>query len=344
MQELRRRLAVATAAIFLVIGVGTGVFYWLGAGHWSVFECFYCTVITLTTVGYSEVLPGFAEVEYARPFTVALIFAGVGTFLYFASTLTAIIIEGDLQRAFKETRMRKNIDKLKNHIIVCGVGSTGRHVLSELAEYGIDHVLIDIDPEAVEAYREGDPSAFSLIGDATDDDILQRANLGSARGLVAALANDKDNLYLTISARQANPTMRIVARGSDLRVLEKLRKAGADTVVSPNYIGGLRMVSEFLRPQVVRFLDEMRRDRSKTRIDEVEICEHSSFDGRSLREIDFRRSTDVLVLAVRVPNVDGYTYNPRADFVLKSGMTLVVLGPIPQVEELRHQVDSGASA
>ena len=102
-------------------------------------------------------------------------------------------------------------------------------------EYGVDAVLIDIDPEAVETYRESNPNAFSLIGDATDDDVLERANIGSARALIAALANDKDNLYLTISARQANPTMRIVARGSDLRVLEKLRKAGADTVVSPNY-------------------------------------------------------------------------------------------------------------
>jgi voltage-gated potassium channel len=343
-EELRRRLAAASVAIVLVIAIGTGGLYYLGAGYWTVFDCFYYTVITLTTVGFSEVLPGIADVEYARPFTIALIITGVGTFLYFASTLTAMIIEGDLQRAFKETRMHKNIDKLKNHIIVCGVGSTGRHVLNELSEYGVDAVLIDIDPEAVEAYRESiNGKAFSLVGDATDDDVLERANIASARGLVAALARDKDNLYLTISARQANPSMRIVARGSDLRVLEKLRKAGADTVVSPNYIGGLRMVTELLRPKVVRFLDEMRRDKSKTRIDEVEICENSSFDGHSLRDIDFRSSNDVLVLAVRVPHVDGYTYNPGADFVLKSGMTLVVLGPIPQVQELRHLADSQAS-
>lgn len=330
-------------AILAVFAVGTGGFYWLGAGHdWSVFDCFYYTVITLTTVGYSEVLPDIAEVQYARPFTVALIITGVGTFLYFASTLTAIIIEGDLQRAFKDSRMHKNIDKLKNHIIVCGVGSTGRHVLQELQEYGIDTVLIDIDSEAVEAFRETGEYPHSLTGDATDDHILERANVGAARGLVAALANDKDNLYLTISARQANPSMRIVARGSDLRVLEKLRKAGADTVVSPNYIGGLRMVTELLRPKVVRFLDEMRRDKSKTRIDEVEICENSSFDGHSLKDIEFRKSTDVLVLAVRVPEVEGYSYNPGADFVLKSGMTLVVMGPISQVEELRQQADSCA--
>jgi voltage-gated potassium channel len=239
--------------------------------------------------------------------------------------------------------MHKNIDKLKDHIIVCGAGSTGRHVLTELEEYGIAAVLIDIDPEAVDAYRETNPKGYSLVGDATDDHQLERANIACARGLVAALASDKDNLYLTLSARQFNPKMRIVARGSDLRVLEKLKKAGADTVVSPNYIGGLRMVSELLRPKVVRFLDEMRRDKSMTRIDEVDICEDSRFAGRSLRDMDIRKATDLLVLAVRVPNEDGYTYNPGADFILKAGMTLVVLGPIHEVDDLRKQADSSVS-
>ena len=341
MEELRTRLAAASAAIFFVLGAGTLGFYLLGNGRWAPFDCLYMTVITLTTVGFSEVLPGFADVEYARHFTMMLIVLGMGTFLYFASTLTAIIIEGDLQRAFKETRMHKTIDRLKNHIIVCGVGSTGRHVLKELAEYNIQTVLIDIDPEAVALHREMFPHAMCITGDATDDDVLAKANIASARGIVAAMANDKENLYLTISAREANPTVRIVARGSDLRVLEKLRKAGADTVVSPNYIGGLRMVSELLRPKVVRFLDEMRRDRSKTRIEEVDIPDDSCFAGHSLREIDFRQSTDLLVLAVRVPEISGYAYNPSADFVLRSGMTLVVLGPIHQVEELRKQACEG---
>ncbi|MCP4445500.1 MAG: potassium channel protein [Myxococcales bacterium] len=336
MQELRTRLAAASLAILLVVGMGALGFYVIGEGRWEPFDCLYMTVITLTTVGFSEVLPGFEETQYARHFTMILIVTGVGTFLYFVSTLTAMIIEGDLQRAFKETRMHKTIDKLKEHIIVCGVGSTGRHVLKELAEYGIQTVLIDIDPDAIAFHRETYPQAMCLLGDATDDDVLAKANIKSARGIVAAMANDKENLYLTISAREANPDVRIVARGSDLRVLEKLRKAGADTVVSPNYIGGLRMVSELLRPKVVRFLDEMRRDRSKTRIEEVDIPQGSSFAGRSLLDMDFRNITDLLVLAVRVPE-SGYQYNPNADFVLESGMTLVVLGPISQVYDLRKQ-------
>ncbi len=340
MEELRRRLEIASLAILLVVGGGSLGYYLIGGGRWTVFDCFYMTIISLTTVGFSEVLPGFSEVEFAREFTVVLIVVGVGTFLYFASTLTATIIEGDLQRALKETRMHRKIDKLKDHIIVAGAGSTGRHVLEELIDHGIPVVLIDIDPDVVHLYKESMSDSLCLVGDATDDDVLVKANIKSAKGIVAALADDKDNLYLTISAREMNTKIRIVARGSDLRVLKKLRKAGADTVVSPNYIGGLRMVSELLRPKAVRFLDDLRRDRHKTGINEVLVPEGSDFIGKSLLALDFRKKSDLLVLAVRDTHDDEYTYNPSADFVLQAGMTLVVLGPNEQVGELRHQAGS----
>ncbi len=336
MEELRGRLVAASLAILFVVAGGSYGYFVIGHGMWSPFDCFYMTIITLTTVGFSEVLPGFETAQYAREFTVVLIVIGVGTFLYFASTLTAIIIEGDLQRALKETRMHRNIDKLSNHIIVAGAGSTGRHVLKELADYKIPTVLIDIDAEAVAMYRETLPNALCFVGDATDDLVLEKANIKSARGIVAALADDKDNLYLTMSAREANANVRIVARGSDLRVLGKLRKAGADTVVSPNRIGGLRMVSEMIRPKAVRFLDDMRRDRSQTGIDEVDVPEGSIFEGRSLMETDFRKKSNLLVLAVRDAQ-GSYVYNPSAQFVLQSGMTLIVLGAIAEVAELRRK-------
>jgi voltage-gated potassium channel len=149
------------------------------------------------------------------------------------------------------------------------------------------------------------------------------------------MADDKDNLFVVVSARQNNPQARIVARGSDLQVLAKLRKAGADHVVSPNYIGGLRMVSELIRPEVVKFLDEMRRDRARVRIDEVAIPPDSPFGGQSLANLEIRKNSELLVLAVHEPGKDGYHFNPRADFRLNGGMTLVVLGPLREVEELR---------
>jgi voltage-gated potassium channel len=202
--------------------------------------------------------------------------------------------------------------------------------------------MIDTDVDRLEHLAEdyrGHQLKY-LVGDATDDHILEDAQLESCRGLVAALANDKDNLFLVVSARQANPGARIVARGSSLSMLDKLNKAGASAVVSPNYIGGLRMVSELLRPQVVRFLDEMLRDpRSDMRIDEVEVAEGSAIADKALRDTRIRDETEVLVLAAKDKH-GVYLFNPSADFVVEPGITLVVLGPVSQVSVLRKMAGS----
>ena len=176
------------------------------------------TIITLTTVGFSETLVGMEQVEHARTLTVALLVFGTGTVVYFVSTLTAIIIEGDLKRALRHTRMRKQIQKLEQHVIVCGAGSTGTHAIQELVEYEVPIVAIDLDAARLEHLAEIHPSEYFkyIVGDATDDRVLEQANVPGARGIVAAMASDKDNLYLTVSARQANRRCRIVARASGL--------------------------------------------------------------------------------------------------------------------------------
>jgi voltage-gated potassium channel len=343
MQELRARLAAGFAVLALTLAAGTVGYYLLGDGMWKPFDCFYMTIITITTVGYGETLKNMDKVEHARALTVMLLVFGTGTVVYFASTLTAMIIEGDIRRALRRTRMKKQILKLKDHVIVCGAGSTGSHSIQELIEYEIPTVAIDTDQARLEHMAELYPQSLFryIVGDATDDDVLAEANLPEARGVVAALHHDKDNLFVVVSARQENARARIVARGSELQILDKLRKAGADTVVSPNYIGGLRMVSELLRPQVVRFLDEMRRDKAKVRIEEVDIPDGSPLGGKSLGQSGIRgKVADVLVLAVQVRGKDGYHYNPGADFILGGGMTLVVLGPLSQVEQLRGMARS----
>lgn len=338
MQDLQARLLAGFAVLALMLAAGTVGYYLLGDGMWTPFDCFYMTIITITTVGYGETLANMDKVEHARALTVVLLVFGTGTVVYFASTLTALIIEGDLRRALRRTRMRKQILKLSDHVIVCGAGSTGSHSIEELIEYQIPTVAIDTDQIKLEHLAERFPSSLFkyIVGDATDDDVLAEANLPDARGVVAALHSDKDNLFVVVSARQENPKARIIARGSELQILDKLRKAGADTVVSPNYIGGLRMVSALIRPQVVKFLDEMRKDKAKVRIEEVDIPAGSPLAGKTLAQSAIRtEAADVLVLAAQIHGQEGYRYNPGGDFMLDGGMTLVVLGPLAQVDQLR---------
>jgi voltage-gated potassium channel len=195
-------------------------------------------------------------------------------------------------------------------------------------------VAIEQDADRLQAIEEDHPGNFLYIqGDCTDDEVLADANIQHARGLVAAMASDKDNLYLVVTARQINPTVRIVARGSDLQVVEKLKKAGADTVVSPSFIGGMRMVSELIRPEVVRFLDVMLKDPRNYRIEEVALPEGSRFHGQTVGA-HVERTADVSVLAVHTGKGE-YIYNPADDFQLRQGMTLVVLGPMDEVIRLR---------
>ncbi|HSR99728.1 MAG TPA: potassium channel protein [Kofleriaceae bacterium] len=336
--SLTKRLAAGLALlVIVVIGGGFG-YYLIGRGAWAFADCVYMTVITVTTVGYGEVLSNMDRVEYARGFTIVLLVFGTGSIVYFASTITAFIIEGDLRSVLFASRLKKRMKRMKDHVVVCGAGSTGRHVIEELLATGTPVVAIDVREAELRDIAEKFPKAeFTyLVGDATDDDVIAQASLERARGLVAALSSDKDNLYLTVSGRQISPGVRIVARCAELTHVEKIRRSGADAVVSPNFIGGMRLVSELLRPAVVRFLDDMLRDRRATfRIEEIRLGERVTELGGTLRDAKIRERFGMTVLAVRASDNQSWVYNPDAREKLGPGMTLVVLGSAEQVAELR---------
>ena len=340
MPSLGKRLLTGFVGMIVVV-FGGGVGYWLiGDGRWTFGDCLYMTVITVTTVGYGEILEGMDKVEFARGFTTILLVFGTGILVFFASTITAFIIEGDLRNVLFASRMKKRMRRMHEHIIVCGAGSTGRNVIEELLKTGVAVAAIDTAETELRVIADKYPGAeFSyVVGDATDDDVIAQVNLANARGIVAALSSDKDNLYLTVSARQANPAIRIVARCAELTHVEKIKRSGADAVVSPNFIGGMRLVSEMLRPAVVRFLDDMLRDkRVPYRIEEIKLGDGARSLGATLRDARIRERFGMTVLAARAGDNVSWIYNPDAGEPLAAGMTLVVLGSPDQVATLRRE-------
>lgn len=338
----KRLLAGLLLLVGTVLGGAVG-YYLIGAGKWSFLDCLYMTVITVTTVGYGETLDGMDKVEHARNFTMLLLLFGTGSIVFFASMVTAFIVEGDLKNVLFANKLKKRMKRMKGHVIVCGAGSTGRNVIEELLKMGRAVIAVDVNEDLLKEMADRYPKAeyAYIVGDATDDDIQTQINIKDARGLVAALSSDKDNLYLTVSARQDNPDVRIVARCAEMSHVDKLKKAGADAVVSPNYIGGLRLVSEMVRPSVVRFLDEMMRDtRAAYRIEEITLGDGMAELGTSLRDARIRERYGMTVLAVRPRDEAAWTYNPDADVKLAPGTTLVVLGSAEQVNKLRSATRS----
>ena len=340
---LRNRLLAGFFAMLVVVAGGTFGYWWLGGGRWPLHDCLYMTVITVTTTGYGETLPGMDTAPYVRTFTMVLLVFGAGVLVYFASMITAFVVEGDLRNVLSASRMKKRIRRMKDHFVVCGAGSTGRHIINELLTTGHRVIAIDTNDTELREIAAAYPKAeFSfVVGDATDDDTLGQVNLAAAKGLAAALSNDKDNLYLVVATRQISSAARVIARCSELTHVDKLKRAGADAVVSPNFIGGMRMVSELVRPSVVKFLDEMLRDKSAPmRIEEILIASGSRLDDVSLRDADIRGKHGMSVLAVRASSTASWEYNPPPERTLRAGAILVVMGSADQVQGLRKSGDA----
>jgi voltage-gated potassium channel len=324
--ESAARLLVRTAGLIAVVFVVGVVGYALiGGPRHGLVDAVYMTLITLTTVGYGEVID-LSGNPAGRVFTMLLLVAGVGSFVYFFSNLTAFMVEGHLDRLLTSRRMKKRIADHHNHFIVCGAGSTGRHVVRELLETERPLVVVDEDEDRLRVLGEELGREFPVVvGDATDDDTLKEAGVERAGGLVACIANDKDNLIVTVSARLLNPDLRIICRCIEEKVRAKIEQAGADAVVSPNMIGGLRIVSELVRPRVVSFLDTMLRDRQEgLRVEECLVDEASAFVGESLGDVRARGVVDVLIVAVR--QADGsWSFNPRDEVTLAAGMSIIFM-------------------
>jgi voltage-gated potassium channel len=339
-----RRLVVALLVLMTLVAVGATGYWALGHGRWTYDECVYMTVITLSTVGFGE-LSQMHDVPGARPLTLALIVSGVGALAYVQGNLTALLVEGVIGQVLRRNRMRKAIAKIERHVVVAGAGSTGKHVIEELVATSTPFVVIDRDLAHLERLSLDLVGGRMLYvhGDATDDHTLVDAGIERAMGVVAALTHDKDNLFVTLSARSLNASARIVSKIVEDRADAKMLKAGASSVVNPAQIGGRRMASELVRPEVNEFLDQMLRDKTKNlRIEEAIVPEASSLVGTSLKDSPIRRETKLLVIAVR-DKERSFVYNPDPEHIIDGGTTLIVMGDADSVLKLRKILDESVA-
>jgi voltage-gated potassium channel len=306
--------------IFLAVEVIGSTGFWIVSGYKaSLLDCVYMTFITVATIGFGETID-LTHSPGGRIFLMAIAMAGIANVTYATSKLTAFILETDINEALRRRRMQDNIDALNKHYIVCGVGRVGGNVAHELIVTDRTFVGIEEAPAAIEIFKEKYPRAIIIHGDCSDDDVLLRAGIKRAAGVFAVTGDDGKNLLITLSAKQLNPDARVVARIHDVRNSEKLKRVGADAIVSPDFTGGMRIASSMLRPAVVSFLDEMLRTDDRLRVEEVVVP--AAFVQRSLAEA-VPADTGYVVLAVRAGS--GWQFNPPADFALQPGHVLVAM-------------------
>ena len=310
-----------------------------GRGH-SWLDALYMTTITLTTTGYREVID-ITEHPSAMVFTIILLLFGATAVVVTASMITAYVVEGDLTAGFRRRRMQRQIDAMRAHTIVCGAGQTGSAVVRELVSIQRPCLAIESSAERAAVFERQFPGVPVLVGDCTDDEVLTQAGISHASGVVVCTDDDKVALVTTVLARQMAPMARVVARAVDDKAAGRLRQSGADATVSPGNIGGLRMASELLRPNVVTFLDQMLRDENRNlRIEEVRVEQGSSLDGRPVEALRLHEyGTGLLLLAMRVRD-GSYLFNPPASTEVNGGCHLIVMGDPASV--LRVQ-QAGAS-
>ena len=303
---------------------------------WQLLDAVYMTVITLTTAGHDDLEMS----DRGRIFTILLLAVGIVVFTYSVTIATAFLIEGQLQSFFRQQKMSRTVDKLSDHYIICGLGDTGVHVLDEMLKAEVDFVGIEFKEERL--IHLTDTRNFPYLhGDATDDELLIRAGIARARGLVTCLSRDQDNLFVVISARKLNPHLRIASKAVEDNSPGKLIIAGADEVVLPDHIGGLRLASGILQPQLVGFLDNITQNQDGAQFTESVIQKDAPLDRISLKAASIRDQTGLVVIAIR-DNDGTFLYNPPGDKKMVAGEALLVIANRKQLQTL-HKLTGDSS-
>jgi len=334
MKAAFQRVLLLLGLIAALLVMGTIAFHLIEG--WTLFDGFYMTLMTLTTVGFGEIHPLSLN---GRIVASLLMLAGVAAVFISVGVMVDLIIKLELADYFGRKRRQHMLEKLSNHYIVCGAGRVGRSVVRELRRSGVPLLLIDTDGQRAEwAIHDGIPT---LIADATQDETLRKANISSAKGLVAAIGNDAENVYVTLSAHVLNPNLIITARATDEQAEEKLRRAGATTVFTPYTFIGHRLAQAMLRPHVLNFLDVASAFSQGSELtietEQLYITPASPLCGRSLEDADVRQAYGVIVLALKKA-AGTMMFNPDAKMKLEGGDVLIAIGERAQLKRIGEEL------
>ncbi len=320
----KKRLIASLTVFVLVFVLGVAGFKLIGGPDWTIMDAVYMTVITVATIGYGEVHDLSAS-PGARAFAVIYIILCLGTIAFAVSSITAFVVEGELRHLIGRRKMEKAIARIAHHFIVCGSDETAQTIVRELLQTKKPFVVVDPSEEKVARMREMGP-ILRVQGDPSEDEVLVKAGIARARGIICSLSTDEANLFVLVTAKGLNPAVRVVAKGIDVRSHPKMKKAGADSVISPDFIGGMRMVSEMVRPATTTFLDLMLRERDRVlRFDEVTIPSGSPLAGKTVGEAAFESRTGALFVARRRGGGKDFEFNPGNSAVLEAGDVLVFI-------------------
>ncbi|UCH14540.1 MAG: potassium channel protein [Bacteroidales bacterium] len=326
------------ALTLLITAISIGVAGYMVIEGWSFPKAFYMTIITVATVGFREVEPLSTVGMY---FTTFLIVSSFGIFAYAVTTFIRYVVDGTFRHIFKDTRVKRKIRKLKNHVIVCGYGRNGKQAVHELMDHKVPVVIVENNETAMEMILD-DPNLLYVYGDATKDEVLEMCYINNAKALITTLPVDADNLLVVLTAREINPTLTIISRGLDEHSDSKLRRAGANNIIMSDKIGGQRMAKLVTQPDIVEFLDFIMLQSSENMALEEISCKQIAkcFDGKSIRELDIRNESGANIIGLRRED-RSYIVNPIPEIVLTSKDKIFALGTKSQIAKLKDLLYKG---
>lgn len=323
-----RKIVQWSAILLVFIFLGSLGYVWIE--DWSFFEALWMTVITLTTVGYSEVRP---LTQVGRAYSMFLMLAGIGIMFYIITGLARLIVEGEIREALGKRKLQRTIKGLHDHYIICGFGRIGEIIARQLKERHIPFVVVENQPDLVLDLEELGYNI--LVGDATKEEILLEAGIERAKGLVAVVSSDANNVFIVLTARSLNPNIFIVARAVESGSQQKLLRAGANRVESPYELGGRKMAQTILRPNVVTFIDLAMKEEVDLSMEEITVGATSSLVGMALKDSGIRQKLNTIIISIKRANGD-MIFNPSPGTVIDAGDTLIALGVRQNLESLEE--------